>query len=78
MLLNISLQLIFRMFDQGRGSCKADRLWPCKKITRWGGDAQVCFCVLAPFLSNSIDILDKHSFSKVSQHSAGYFEIRLP
>ena len=32
------------------------------------------------FLSNSINILVKHSFSypKVSQHSAGYFEICLP
>ena len=68
------------LFGQGRGSCKADRLWPCKEITRWGGDAQVCFCVLAAYLSNSINILVKHSFSypKVSQHSAGYFEICLP
>ena len=68
------------LFDQGRGSCKADRLWPCKEITRWRGDAQVCFCVLAAYLSNSINILVKHSFSypKVSQHSAWYFEIRLP
>ena len=50
-MLKISIHFVFRMFDQGRGSCKADRLWPCKEITRWGGDAQVWFCVPAAFCS---------------------------
>ena len=76
--LTFLYSLSFECLIKAGGVVKLIDFGLAKKLPDGEETLRSAFASLHLFLSDSIDILDKHSFSKVSQHSAGYFEIRLP